>query len=118
MDYTEYLPDIDVEDGKARVMNNLKLYLRLIEKFDGAKMAGAVTCAIDAGDEKATVAAAHALKGTAANLGFSVVKKITGDIEALIKEGMDCSILAQPLTEAMASLAGSIGRLLAAQEEL
>jgi chemotaxis protein histidine kinase CheA len=117
MDYTEYLPDIDVEDGKARVMNNLGLYMRLLGRFDGAKMAGDITDAIDAGNAKEISAAAHALKGTAANMGFGEVRRVTAEIEAAVKAGESCEELSQTLTEAMASLLQTIGRLLATQEQ-
>jgi len=115
VDYTSYLPDIDVEDGKARVMGNLKLYFRLIGKFDGAKMAGAITAAIEAKNNKEVVQATHALRGTAANLGFPVVQKITSEIEALAKEEKDGSHLLGELDTAVAALSGAIGRLLESQ---
>lgn len=113
MDYTAYLPDIDFEDGKARVMNNLKLYLRLLGRFDGAKMAGDVTSAIEEGNNPAIIQAAHAIRGTAANLGFPVVQQIAEEIEVLAKAGQDCSHLANPLNKAISALAGSIGNILA-----
>lgn len=115
MDYAEYLPDVDVEDGKARVMNNLKLYFRLLGKFDGEKMAGDISRAINAGDKKGVAQAAHALRGTAANLGFLVVLKVAHEIETLSKNGENCAHLIQPLDEAVLALTGTIEKILAAQ---
>jgi HPt (histidine-containing phosphotransfer) domain-containing protein len=115
MDYETYLPDIDVKSGKSRVMDNLKLYQRLLGKFDAAKMAGDVIDAIENGDNAMAVQATHALRGTAANLGFNVVQKTTEDIELLIKNGEDCEHMIEPLNDAVASLAGAIGRFLAEQ---
>ena len=118
MDYTPYLPDIDVEDGKARVMNNLKLYFRLVNKFDGAKMVGDIVKAVKAEDDKAVAHSAHALKGISANLGFPIVNRIAAEIEMMSKEGKDCKHMEQPLMEAMAQLSEAIGRFLATQQEL
>ncbi|MCL2387331.1 MAG: Hpt domain-containing protein [Defluviitaleaceae bacterium] len=115
MDYSAYLPDIDVEDGKARVMNNLKLYLRLLGKFDGAKMKNDIVRAVDEGDGTDIIQAAHALRGTAANLGFPIVQDVTKQIEALGKTGEDCHPLMDSLDKSMESLTGAIERLLAAQ---
>jgi len=115
MDYTSYLPDINVEEGKARVMNNLKLYLRLVGKFDGAKMAADVIKAMDAGDNTAVIHATHALRGTAANLGFPVVLKVSGEIEMLAKEEKEYSHLKGSLNEAVAALQSSVDRLLQSQ---
>ena len=113
MDYSAFLPDIDVESGKARVMDNLKLYQRLCGKFDAAKMAGDVTNAIEAGDYKTVVQASHALRGTAANLGFPVVQQVTSDIEALAKAEQECKHMIEPLNNAVAALADAIKRFLA-----
>lgn len=115
MDYSSYLPEINVEDGKARVMNNFKLYLRLLGKFDGQKMADEITAAINANDIRATVQTAHALRGTAANLAFPEVNKLSTEIEALAKDDKSSSHLAQPLNEAVAALASKIEKLLAAE---
>ncbi|MCL2198027.1 MAG: Hpt domain-containing protein [Defluviitaleaceae bacterium] len=113
MDYSSFLPDIDVEGGKARVMDNTKLYQRLLGKFDAAKMAGDVTSAVETGDYKAVVQAAHALRGTAANLGFPVVQEVTNDIELLAKKEEDCKHLIGKLNDAVSALQGAIERLLA-----
>jgi HPt (histidine-containing phosphotransfer) domain-containing protein len=115
MDYSVYLPDIDVEDGKARVMGNLKLYMRLLGKFDGAKLSGAIVEAIEAGDMRGVSQAAHALRGTSANLGFPVVKNVTEEIENRSKAEQDCSEYVDELKMAADSLAAAIGRFLEEQ---
>ncbi|MCL1842764.1 MAG: Hpt domain-containing protein [Defluviitaleaceae bacterium] len=115
MSYDAYLPDIDVLDGKARVMNNMGLYLRLLGKFDGAKMAEDITRAMKEEDLKCVASASHALRGTAANLGFPVVQKVTTEIEALAKEGKDAHHLAGRLNEAVSALSNAIGMLVASQ---
>lgn len=112
MDYSSFLPDIDIEDGKRRVMGNMSLYLRLLGRFDGTKMAGAIADAMEAQDEKALASAAHALKGTTANLSFPVVLKVVGQIDALAKEGKDCTHLKQVLLDATDALNAAIARVL------
>ena len=116
MEYSAYLPDIDVEDGKARVMQNMKLYLRLLDKFDGKKMAESVSQAVATGDVVEIVQAAHALRGTAANLGFPVVLLIAEEIEILAKSGKDCEHLLTQLEDAAVSLSASIDSLIDSYE--
>ena len=115
MEYAEYLPDVDVSDGKARVVNNLGLYVRLLTKFDGRKMAGEIVDAMNAGDSTLIAQKAHALRGTAANLGFPVVQKVTAEIEALCKDGQDSTHLAETLNNAIEALVGSVTRFLESQ---
>ncbi|MCL1845884.1 MAG: Hpt domain-containing protein [Defluviitaleaceae bacterium] len=112
MDYRAFLPDIDVEDGKKRVMGNMSLYARLLGRFDGEKMSANVIDAIDAGDEKNLSQAAHALKGTAANLGFPVICRVVGEIDALCKDGKNCTHLKQDLQDATDALCAAIKRFL------
>jgi HPt (histidine-containing phosphotransfer) domain-containing protein len=90
--------------------------LRLLGKFDGAKMAGEIADAIESGDAKAISAAAHALKGVSANLGFCAVNKVTAEIEAAAKAGENCEKFPQMLSETMASLSQAIGKLISSQE--
>ncbi|MCL1884899.1 MAG: Hpt domain-containing protein [Defluviitaleaceae bacterium] len=116
MDYKQYLPDIDVEDGKTRVMNNLALYCRLVGKFDGLKMAEDIKNAVLSGDDTRISHAAHALKGTAANLGFPIVLKITAEIEVMAKAGQNCEHLMPALTDAAEALAAAAQKFLAAQK--
>ncbi|MCL2356553.1 MAG: Hpt domain-containing protein [Defluviitaleaceae bacterium] len=113
MDYSNFLPDIDVEDGKKRIMENMSLYARLLGRFECAKMTDNIIAAIDANDEKALLQAAHALKGTAANLSFPTVFNVVSEIDSLCKDGSDCSHLKQGLLDATASLDAAIKRFLA-----
>jgi HPt (histidine-containing phosphotransfer) domain-containing protein len=117
MEYIAYLPDIDIEAGKSLVLDNAQLYTRFLYKFDGAKMVNNISDAFDAGDIKGAVDAAHALKGTAANLGFLSVQGIAGKIESLGKNGKDFKHLIHELNDAMASLAEAIGRFVTVLEE-
>ena len=112
MDYSTYLPEIDVSGGVARVMNNEKLYFKLVGKFDGMKLKNDLTQAIEAKDTKAIIHVSHALRGTAANLGFGVVHKVAGEIEDLCKSEENYDHLIPAINKALDALEDAIGRLL------
>ena len=110
-EYVVYLPHINVNDGKTRVMNNLSLYMRLLGKFNGRQMTDELLTAIKGGDSDKIIQGAHALRGTAGNLGFPVLLEITEKIELLCKAGEDSSHLCEPLNEAMIALDEAINKL-------
>ena len=114
-DYSAYLPHVNVKDGKARVINNLKLYKTLLGKFNGRELANDVIAAINAKDSTNVVHSAHALKGTSANLGFPEVCKITDEIENLGKGGNDASHLIEPLNASVNALMETIEKFLDAK---
>ena len=108
LEYDVYLPHINVNDGKARVMNNLKLYTTLLGKFKGRQMTDELLEAVNAGDSARAVQHAHALRGTAANLGFPVLQKVTEEIETLCKAEQSCGHLCDELDKAMIELEAAI----------
>jgi HPt (histidine-containing phosphotransfer) domain-containing protein len=118
MDYAEYLPHIEVESAKARVMNNFALYLRLVEKFGTIKMVDNVRSAMESGDVERIWREAHAFRGTVANLGFVEVQKVAYEIEKSAREGKDCAHLREPFEEAVTALEGAIKRLLSSCNRL
>ena len=69
--------------------------------------------AINSGDSNDIVQAAHALKGTAANLGFPEVYKVTEEIETLAKTGEPCPDLIPKLETVMSGLEEAITKLVA-----
>ena len=76
---------IDEEDGKKRVMNNGKLYAKLLTKFKAdTNLADLIVFAEEQDWEKAQVAA-HTLKGIAANLSLTELFKQSLDVESQIK---------------------------------
>ena len=108
MDYAKYLPHIDVNDGKARVMNNMGLYTTLLKKFKGRQMADELLAAIKTSDTETVTQVAHALRGTAGNLSLPKLQTVSSEIEALSKGGNDCSHLAEQLDSAIDDLMGCI----------
>ncbi|MDR3123982.1 MAG: Hpt domain-containing protein [Treponema sp.] len=80
---------INEEEALRRVMNNKKLFVRLLSKFKSDNIALLdETCAFVAANdyEKAKVSI-HTLKGIAANLAFTELYKQTVELEAQIKNG-------------------------------
>ena len=98
-DYTAYLPHIDATEGIKRIMGNKKLFITMLGRFKLRQMTDAVTAAIESGDAEKMAFAAHALKGTAGNLGFPTLYTHTADMEQRAKEGNDIAPLMPQLEE-------------------
>jgi HPt (histidine-containing phosphotransfer) domain-containing protein len=76
---------INLEEGLNRVMNNTKLYVKLLTKFKSdADLEGALSD-LEAGDYEGAQIKAHTLKGIAANLSLSELYRRTLDMETQIK---------------------------------
>jgi HPt (histidine-containing phosphotransfer) domain-containing protein len=78
---------VNAEEGTARVMNNGKLYARLLEKFKANPSLEELSAQLSAGDLEKAKVSAHTLKGLAANLSLTELFERTRDLEARIKEG-------------------------------
>jgi HPt (histidine-containing phosphotransfer) domain-containing protein len=78
---------IDYSDGVQRVMNNSKLYVKLLTKFkDGTKLDD-LESAFTAGDMEKAKNAVHTIKGLAANLSLAELFKQSLALETQIKAG-------------------------------
>ena len=76
---------INEEEGKKRVMNNTKLYVRLLTKFKtDTNLNDLVAFSTDQDWEKAQ-AAAHTIKGIAANLSLTELYNQSLSVETQIK---------------------------------
>ena len=111
MDYAEYLPHIDVEDGKARIMGNMQLYKKLLKRFNGKQLIDSLLEVMDAGDMEQVYAQAHALKGVAGNLSFSVLREVVFEIEKRCKAKMDLTCMRRPLLDSWEVLEGMIKKI-------
>lgn len=78
---------VNVEDGMKRVMNNMKLYVRLITKFRNDTKLEGLEAAFAGGDMEKAQIETHTLKGLAANLSFSEMFKQCLALETLLKAG-------------------------------
>jgi len=78
---------VDVEDGSKRVMNNTKLFVRLLGKFKDDKSLNDIEALLAAGDLQKAQIAAHTIKGLTANLSLIELNKQCVELEAQIKSG-------------------------------
>ena len=76
---------INEEEGKKRVMNNAKLYIKLLGKFkDGTNLDDLLAYA-SAQDWENAQGAAHTIKGVAANLSLTELFNQSLDVETQLK---------------------------------
>jgi len=78
---------LDFADGVKRVMNNAKLYSRLLTKFRNETKLDDLEAALAAGDMETAQGCAHTIKGVAANLSLTELFKQSLEIETQIKAG-------------------------------
>jgi HPt (histidine-containing phosphotransfer) domain-containing protein len=77
---------VNFEEGVNRVMNNAKLYIKLITKFKTENNLNDLSAALGANDYEKAQVAAHTMKGIAANLSLTELFEKSKEIEAQIKE--------------------------------
>jgi len=78
---------IDFADGVKRVVNNTKLYVKLLAKFRSENKLDNLEAAIAAGDMEKARNEAHTIKGVAANLSLTELYKQSLALETQIKGG-------------------------------
>jgi len=76
---------INEEEGKKRVMNNGKLYAKLLNKFKADTNLETLAASAEAEDWEKAKVAAHTLKGIAANLSLTELFNQSLDVESQIK---------------------------------
>ena len=82
------MPDVEyinAEEGKKRVMNNAKLYAKLLTKFKADTNLEDLSAFAEAEEWDKARISAHTLKGIAANLSLTELFNQSLDIEAQIK---------------------------------
>ena len=78
---------LDIDEGLKRMMNNMKLYVRLLGKFRAETKLDSLEAGIAEGNMEKAREAAHTLKGVAANLSLLELFKQTLELETQIKAG-------------------------------
>jgi HPt (histidine-containing phosphotransfer) domain-containing protein len=78
---------INVEDGMKRVMNNSKLFAKLLTKFKDDRNLNDIESALAAGDLPKAQVSTHTLKGVSANLSLIELNKHVLELETQIKAG-------------------------------
>ena len=76
---------VDFDGGVKRVMNNAKLYARLLTKFRNDTKLDDLDAALAAGDLETAQIHAHTLKGVTANLSLTELFNQCLKLEAQIK---------------------------------
>ncbi|MDR0511534.1 MAG: Hpt domain-containing protein [Treponema sp.] len=76
---------IDEEDGKKRLMNNSKLYAKILAKFKSDTNLDNLLSSIADQDWEQAQAAIHAIKGVAANLSLPELFRQSLDVETQLK---------------------------------
>ena len=78
---------INENDAMARLNNNKKLYITLLKKFDAQTMIDDLLEKIKNGDIVAAEAAAHTIKGLAANLSLADLRAKAESVDNQLKNG-------------------------------
>jgi len=76
---------INADEGSKRVMNNTRLFARLLAKFKDDQSMTQIETAINDGDMESARGAAHTLKGLAANLSLIELFNQSLELETQIK---------------------------------
>ena len=76
---------INEEEGKKRVMNNVKLYTKLLNKFKTETNLDSIITSVENQDWENAQAAAHTIKGIAANLSLTELFNQSLDVETQFK---------------------------------
>ena len=76
---------INEEEGKKRVMNNGKLYTKLLVKFKDGTNLDELISMVESQDWEKAQGAAHTIKGIAANLSLTELFNQSLDVETQIK---------------------------------
>ena len=78
---------VNLADGVKRVMNNTKLYVKLLTKFRDDTKLNDIEAALTAGDLGKAQSAVHTIKGVAANLSLTELFNKSLELESQIKSG-------------------------------
>ena len=104
---------LDFAEGIKRVMNNAKLYVKLLTKFRNDTNLGALEADIAAGDMEKAQNAAHTIKGVAANLSLTELFKQSLELETQIKAGAPSPAQMETVKTVLAATFVEIDRVIA-----
>jgi HPt (histidine-containing phosphotransfer) domain-containing protein len=76
---------VNMEEGLKRVVNNTKLYVKLLNKFKTDTNSEELLAAVQAGEYEKAQIMAHTIKGVAANLSLTELFKQSLELETQIK---------------------------------
>jgi HPt (histidine-containing phosphotransfer) domain-containing protein len=104
---------VDEADGIKRVMNNAKLYVKLLTKFKNENNLDDLNSFLGAGDLEKAQAAAHTIKGIAANLSFTALFQQSLEVETQIKNKAVDQGAVDSLNAIFAETLAEVGKVLA-----
>jgi len=99
-DYSSFLPAIDIENGLKRTRGDKKLFFSLLGRFKVEDLTTALIEAIRTSDFQSADEHAHALKGTAANLGLLQLQEAAAEVELHVRNKTECLHLIDKITDA------------------
>lgn len=107
------IPGVDIASGLKRVQGNQVLYRRLLVDFASSHAADAQSIQIELQKEAAESARliAHAIKGSSANLGLTIIHQLSAEIDASLRQNniAVAERLVKPLEKAITDFAKEIG---------
>ena len=107
---------ISVEEGLKRVVNNEKLYHRLLGKFSGRKISAQIKDAAERKEYADAANSCHALKGLASNLAMHPLALSAAALEERLKLGEYPEDLFFSLQEELDAVEKAIEEILAGNE--
>ncbi len=113
-------PAIDLAAGLERVMDDRKLFLRVLGRFAGdyRNLAARLHAALAAGDADLARLIAHTLKGAAGMIEAARLRQLALEVELALKDGGPVApTLPAALDDELARVLAEVDALLAAQEE-
>ena len=85
LDENAVVKGLNIPDAMKRLMNNAKLYTRLMQKFLEGEELNVLKRALESRNVQASVTAAHTVKGTAANLSAETIHLLAMKLEMSLK---------------------------------
>ena len=107
------IPGIDISAGLETVQGNHDLYIKLLQKFSNRyrEFEKQFNTARQDKDEKAPIRCAHTLKGVAANIGASGIKKKAAGLESACRDHRPAQKINQLLQDIVQELSLVIGAI-------
>ena len=107
---------INEEEGKNRVLGNVKLYVKLLNRFKTDTNLDKFAAFVEAQEWENARIEVHTIKGTAANLSMTELFRQSQDVEAQIKENSLKSESIESLKLCFAETLAALDKVIAKNE--
>ncbi|MFZ6656028.1 response regulator [Undibacterium sp. TJN19] len=110
---TLLIDGIDVEEGLSRTLGNRSFYLELLSRFcdDQRNVIDHIRTALGEGDSLLAERLAHTLKGVAGLIGAKTIQPFAAELEQMLHDKADLSLLNPVLDEAAEKLYATIAAI-------